>query len=93
MTYKKEIIASRRNGNISIIFDKIGKENFESLNQLFHIFNANFGNALDYYRLLSSLKESKETAQTKLYHELNRKKDEILNSMREYSLNNSSKSI
>ena len=37
--YKKWIIASRKDGNMDILFEQVGKENFDKLNQLI---NENF---------------------------------------------------
>lgn len=40
--YKKAIIASRKNGNIDIIYNEVGKENFEALNDLIVRFKSKF---------------------------------------------------
>jgi len=41
-TYRKEIIESRKSGDMTKLFDIVGKDNFEALNQLFHEFYENF---------------------------------------------------
>lgn len=41
--YKDIIIASRTNGNISYLYDTIGRENFEALNNLVNEYNEKFG--------------------------------------------------
>lgn len=85
-----DIIASRKNGNIQIIFDRVGKENFDSLNRLFNVFRKNFkGNK--YYKLMSSVKNNEKKPDTKLFYEIIEKKNEILNSMRNYNKRNISK--
>lgn len=91
-TYKEEIIASRKNGNIQIIYDTVGKENFEALNKLFHISHKNFPGEtiLDMYEELERGIESKKT---KIYHELLIKRDKILFDMKEYYKNNKTKKL
>lgn len=84
-TYKKEIIESRKNGNIQILFDKVGEENFNSLNQLFHEYYKNFSGML-VYSLFDDLQANKDTELTRKYYELISKRDEILKSMNEYAL-------
>lgn len=86
-TYKKEIIESRRNGDMSHLFEIVGKENFESLNELFHIFYKEFSGA-NYYSLMNDLIEKKETENTKKYTEIKRKSAQIFEAMQEYSQNN-----
>ena len=38
-TYKKEIIESRKNGNIEVIYNEIGEDNFNELNELIKDFS------------------------------------------------------
>ena len=83
--FKKEILESRSNGNIEIILNKVGKENFDELNNLFNIFYENF-QGFKIYNLLQSLKDKKETDQTKIYWNLIEKRDEILEKMRQHSM-------
>ena len=82
--YKEDIILSRRNGNINLLLDKVGKENFEQLNELFHIFNDNFG-GVSIYNLKKDLSDGVETERTIIYDDLKRKRDEILNNMKIYA--------
>jgi hypothetical protein len=82
--YKDIIIKSRRNGNINLIFDEVGKENFDALNNLFKIFDENF-NGFKIYNLLGSLKKGERNKDTMLYHSLISQRDEILMKMRNYS--------
>ena len=82
--YKQDIIASRKNGDLTVLFDKIGQENFEELNKLFHVFNDNFA-GFKFYGLCDDLQNKRETERTKIYHELVLKRDEILAKIQEYS--------
>lgn len=84
--FKSDILKSRKDGNISHIFDMVGKENFDSLNDLFNTFNNCF-NGLNYYHLMDDLSNDKENDDTKLFNEIVKKKDNILSSMRDYSKN------
>ena len=88
-TYKEEILQSRKSGNIQVLFDRVGKENFEELNKLFHEFYFMFG-GFAYYSLIDDLKSKKETKLTEKFFELQTRRDEILANMNEFS---NSKSI
>ena len=93
-TYKKEILLSRKGNNIQLIFDAVGKENFDELNGLFKIHNQNFF-GFEYYGLIDDLKSGKDTDRVRLFQELKTKRDEILGKMQEnYKnyLNNKEKS-
>lgn len=90
LEFKKEILASRRNGNIQIIWDKVGKENFDALNELFHVFYENF-EGYKIYGLLQSRAKGEVTEQTKVYDEICRRRDEILKKMRLHSMMNEEK--
>ena len=79
--FKDKIIESRRNGNINIIWDEVGKENFESLNELFEIYYENF-QEFKYYKLLDSLQKKEETELTKIFYDIVEKKNRILEKMR-----------
>ncbi|MBR6689949.1 MAG: hypothetical protein IKL65_01290 [Bacilli bacterium] len=85
-TYKKEIIESRKSGNIEILFDRVGKENFEALNNLFHIFDENLG-GLEYYDLIESLNKDEDTELTRIFYDLIIKRDNILENMKNYNNN------
>ncbi|MBP5678247.1 MAG: hypothetical protein J6X28_00265 [Bacilli bacterium] len=85
--FKKEIIESRRNGNIQVIWDAVGKENFDELNELFHIFYENFS-GYKINHVLTSIMKKEETEQTKLYYDLIRKSKQILEKMRRHHMLN-----
>ena len=82
--FKDVIIKSRRNGNIQVIFDEVGKENFDALNELFTIFNENF-NSFSYKIACDELEENEDTKGTRIIKEIMTKRDEILNKMRIHS--------
>ena len=82
-TYKKEIIESRHNGNINIIYDTIGKENFDKLNDLINIFYQSFPEDT-IYELYIDKEEGNETEQTKIYDNLCIERDNILSDMKKY---------
>ena len=85
--YLSDIIASRRNNNIEIIWDKVGKDNFDKLNELFYEFNENFSEFV-YYRLVDELRSNVDSELVRKYNSLKERRDEILSSMREYSKSN-----
>lgn len=87
-TYKKEIIESRKNGDITILYNYLGKENIEALNELFHEFNDSFGNLNERYQMYMDLKAKKETKATKKFQSITKKRDQILSSMQEYYQDN-----
>ena len=82
--FRNEIIQSRRNGNIQIIFDKVGKENFDELNGLFHEFNEYFG-GMKVYNLYDDINNGLETERVIKYNELKARRDKIVSLMIEYS--------
>ena len=83
--YKNEIILSRRN-NIQIIHNKVGKDNFDKMNDLVIEFFNNYS-IDEYYELIEDLQNSRKSDRVKLYHELLEKRDNILANMQEYSKN------
>jgi hypothetical protein len=77
------IIMSRRNGNIQVIWDRVGKENFDALNDLFHDFNEVFTQRV-YGRLQGDLKANRDTVLVRTYNEMKARRDAILKAMKEY---------
>ena len=91
-TYKDKIIESRKNGNIQVIYDTIGKDNFQALNQLLHIYNKYFsGEAI--YDVYEELEAGIESSKTKIYHELEEKRNIILSNMKKHHKNIKSKKL
>ena len=86
-TYKKEIIESRRNGNIEVLFNAIGKENFESLNELFHEYYENFNIGFGMLQVYKDLDNNVETELTKKFKEIIAKRNVILANMEEHNKN------
>ena len=82
-TYKKEIIESRKTGDMTKLFDVIGKENFESLNKLFHEFYEAFP-GMAFYSVIQSINNKEETEQTKKFYNIVAKRNEIIKSMETY---------
>ena len=81
--FKEEILKSRRNANIDIIFQAVGKENFEQLALLCTSFYKRFpGSKIN--SLLSSLSNGIMDEDTQFYLECIEKRDTILQSMREH---------
>ena len=83
--FKETIIKSRRNGNIQIIFDEVGKENFDELNSLFQVYKDNF-NEFSFGRTLMERKEGKVTEGTKILEDILARRDKILDKMRMHSV-------
>lgn len=84
--YKQEIIESRRNGDMTKLFETVGRDNFENLNKLFHEFYENFA-GFAYYNLMDSLQKNEDTEQTRKFYEIKSKRDKILLAMEEKSKN------
>lgn len=80
--YKKEIIKARMTGNLQSLFDIIGKENFEELNDCI--------NKVDYLvfekGLEKRLKNKKDDEVTKEYRQELQRLDKIYSNMKEHSL-------
>ena len=81
--FKDKIIQSRGHGNIEIIYDEIGKENFEALNDLVNEFHNKFSGTT-YYRLLESFQKEETNELTKDYYDILYRKEEIMNNMHMY---------
>lgn len=85
-TYKSKIIQSRKEGNMQIIFDSIGKENFDALNELLFVAYEQFGE-LKYLSVVRDLVYDRKTKKVQLYNKLLMERDNILNRMKNYALN------
>ncbi len=84
-TYLEDIIASRRGNNIEIIWNKVGKKNFDALNALFHEFAEEFPE-FKFDELVVDIRKNKDTALVRKYNSIKAKRDKILLAMKEYSL-------
>lgn len=83
--FRDKIIESRRNGNIQVIWNEVGKDNFDELNSLFKIYNDNFS-GFRIYNLLSDLSSGKDTEQTRVYYDLVDRKNRIMENMRNFQM-------
>jgi len=82
--YKKEILETRKTRNMQPLFDKVGKENFDLLNNLFHEYYESLGGVV-FYTLADDLNKKKDTELTRKFYEIIDKRDNILKNMNEYS--------
>ncbi len=85
--FKKEILESRIDGRINIIWETVGKENFDALNNLIK----EFAKKVDGYKMVSliiSLENKEDTELTKFYKKAVEEKEKILEQMREYKKEN-----
>ena len=81
--YKKPIISSRKNGNIDIIYNEVGKENFEALNALIVKFKSKF-NRTKYEHTKVYMEMGWETEDTKELKKIIKIRDSILENMKNY---------
>lgn len=81
--FRDKIIESRKNGNLQIIRNEVGKDNFDELNSLFEIYYTNFS-GFKIYSLLADLKDNKDTEQTRIYHDLVDRKNIIMEKMHKF---------
>ena len=84
-TYKKEILESRKDGNIEIIYNAVGKENFEELNQLFHEYNEHFNIGFGMLQVYEDLENNVKTELTQKFKELVARRNNILAKMEEHN--------
>lgn len=80
--FKKEILASRH-GNMNYLFDVCGEENFNQLNELFHLFKDKWS-GLKVKQLHEDLQNKIDNENTQAFYEIVEKRDKILNNMIEY---------
>ena len=86
--FKDIIIESRKNGNVDVIYEEVGEENFEELNNLIKYFYENF-KEMKIYSLRRALNNNEDNEMTRIYYEIIEKRDEILEKMRNYKKDNS----
>ena len=83
-TFKSIIIKSRSHGNIEYIYEKLGKENFEALNDLVNEFSNKYG--ID-YEALGKIQEYKDKKDVEVTYDIQKfvdKKDKIISQMKEH---------
>lgn len=81
--YKKAIIASRKDGKIDIIYNEVGKENFEALNALIVKFKDEF-NRTKYEHTKVYIEMGWETEETRELKKIIKIRDSILENMKKY---------
>lgn len=86
--YYETIIISRKKGNVTPLFQKVGQENFNKLNALINLFNQRFP-SISFLNVRIALYEKKNNEDTRDYYKFVSERDKILESMREYSRNQS----
>lgn len=65
------------------IFEAVGKENFDELNELFSMHMRSF-NSISYYKMLNDLKNNLDTELTRSFKEIVLRRDDILRKMQEH---------
>ncbi len=89
--FKTKILDSR-NGDMSVITNYVGSDNFEELNNLFFEFNTQLGGQ-KYYQWHEDIKNEKKTELTEKREEIERRRDEIIERMYLYSLEQQKKTM
>ncbi len=83
--YQKEIIESRKPGRIEVIFNKVGKDNFDKLNDLIVAFRNRFSEP-ELLSLNRDLNKGIDNEATRAYNEFKAQRDAILEDMKTYSM-------
>ena len=82
--YKDIIIASRTNGNIDYLFQRIGKENFEAMNDLVNAFYKKFGFGINGQVAVVDYYHGKPNEHSETIKEFIAKRDAIMGNMSMY---------
>ena len=82
--YKDVIIASRTNGNIDYLFQRIGKENFEAMNDLVNAFYKKFGFGINGQVAVVDYYHGKPNEHSETIKEFIAKRDAIMENMSMY---------
>ena len=88
-TFKSEILASRH-GNMNQLFEVCGEENFNQLNELFHVFKDKWPE-FKIITLFKDLKNQVNNENTKIFYQIIDKRDEILANMLEFKKQNTNR--
>ena len=83
-TYKEVIKESRLKNDLNIIYDAVGKENFEALNSLVDEYERYFKQH-SFYKLRAAIKKKKDIPEYQQYREYMKRKNEILEDMYEFN--------
>ena len=87
--YKDVIIESRKQGNVQVIYNEVGEDNFNEMNLLIQYFNEHF-EGLKILNLRTALMKHQKNEMTDIYYEIIAKRDEILANMKQYKENHKS---
>ena len=85
--FKDVIIASRTNGNINYLFERIGKENFEAMNDLVNAFYKKFGFGINGQVAVVDYYHGKPNEHSETIKEFIAKRDAIMENMSMYYQN------
>lgn len=85
-TFFDEIVKSRSNNQLNVIYDKVGQDNFETLNNLFSTFDEHLG-GLEYVRCLEEYNNSEDTERTRALRKIIIERDLIIQNMKENHYN------
>ena len=85
------VISSRLTGNMNYLYDEIGKENFEALNNLINTFFHEF-EGINYINLIADLETKKESNLTRKYNEILMQKNIIMQNIENYKIIKTTKS-
>ncbi len=83
--YQKEIIESRKLGRIEVIFNKVGKKNFDRLNDLIATFHQHFPES-ELLKLKGYLASNIDNERTRAFFDFKAQRDAILEDMKTYSM-------
>ena len=86
--FKDKILESRKAGNIKVIYEAVGEENFDELNNLIKFFYENY-KEMKIYSLRRALNNNEDNEMTRTYYEIIEKRDAILDKMRNYKIEDS----
>ena len=84
-TYKAEIIASRKEYNMDILFNKVGKDNFMELNQLVKDYLEYFA-GFKGINTITAIREGRENADTRYYSQCLADASRIIENMHNYRI-------
>lgn len=82
--FKEEILLTRKKRDMAPLFEKVGEDNFNALNDLFSVFDEHFS-GMKYYSLMSDLHNEKETENVRIFTDIVQKRNVILENMRTYA--------
>ena len=88
----KDKVFESRTGNMNIILDHVGHENFEELNNLFAEFEEHFGGC-KILNWVDAVNNGEKNEWTEKREEIERRRDEIIERMKVYSLDQQKKTI